>query len=136
MKNHAVLIIISCVLLVLACKKESKSQQFLLLTGPTWTSDSLVVNGIDASKPGQMLAKFVGDVKFRDDGTGSFGKYTGTWRFTLNETELVIASDSLPIPLTTNIVLLTSAWLKLSTSYPNLTDLSNPYKIRMTFKAK
>jgi hypothetical protein len=136
MKNIAFFVIISAFVVVLACKKESKSHQFLLLTGPVWASDSLLVNGTDASHPGQMLAKFVGDIKFREDGTGYFGQYTGKWRFSYNESELVIESDSLQIPLTTNIIELTTKSLKLSTNFPNLTDLSNPYKIRMTFKAK
>jgi hypothetical protein len=136
MKNLILFVIFSSVLVVFACKKESKSQQFLLLTKPVWASDSLLVNGVDASRPGQMLAKFVGDIKFREDGTGYFGQYTGKWRFSYNETELVIESDSLMIPLTTNIIQLTTKSLKLSTNFPNLTDLSNPYKIRMTFKAK
>jgi hypothetical protein len=136
MKKFMLFVIFSSVIIVYACKKESKSQQFLFLTGPVWASDSLLVNGVDASRPGQLLSKFMGDIKFREDGTGYFGQYTGKWRFSFNESELVIESDSLPIPLTTNIVQLTTNSLKLSTNYPNLTDLSNPYKIRMTFKAK
>ena len=130
---------ITFVILILAffaCKKETTSENFRLLTGPVWASDSLLAEGVDVSKPGQLLAKFVGDIKFREDGTGYFGQYTGTWRFSYNETELVISADSLPVPtLTTNIVELTTKSLKVTTSYPS-SNQSNPFDIRMTFKAK
>ena len=135
MKNLALMFIISGCLIVLACNKETNSSNFKLLTGPVWASDSLLAEGVDASKPGQLLAKFAGDIKFREDGTGYFGQYTGTWRFSFNETELVISSDSLQVPLTTNIVELTTKSLKLTTSYPS-SNPSNPFDIRMTFKAK
>jgi hypothetical protein len=136
MKNLALLLIISCCCIFFACKKETKSEQFKLLTGPVWASDSLLAEGVDASGPGQLLAKFKGDIKFREDGTGYFGQYTGTWRFSFNETEIVIDSDSLQVPLTTNIAELTKTSLKMTTSYPNLANPSNPFDIRMTFKAK
>jgi len=136
MRNIALLLIISGICIVFACKKETNSEQFLLLTGPVWASDSLLAEGIDASKPGQLLNKFVGDIKFREDGTGYFGKYIGKWRFAFNETELVIESDSLQLPLTTKIAELTNKSLKLTTSFPNPLNLSNPSDIRMTFKAK
>jgi hypothetical protein len=136
MKNLVLLLFITGIVLASACKKENKSERLLLLTGPVWASDSLLVNGIDASGPGQMLTKFAGDIKFREDGTGYFGQYTGKWRFTFSETELIIESDSLPIPLTTSIAQLTKISLKLTTSYPNLLVPSSPYRIRMTFKAK
>jgi hypothetical protein len=136
MKNLALLLIISGITFFSACKKETKSEHFLLLTGPVWASDSLLADGIDASKPGQLLAKFAGDIKFREDGSGYFGQYTGKWRFTFSEDELVIDSDSLQVPLTTNIKELTKTSLKLITAYPNSLDPSNPLDIRMTFKAK
>jgi hypothetical protein len=136
MKNLVLLLFITGIVFASACKKENKSERLLLLTGPVWSSDSLLVNGIDASGPGQMLTKFAGDIKFREDGTGYFGQYTGKWRFTFSETELIIESDSLPIPLTTSIAQLTKISLKLTTSYPNLLVPSSPYRIRMTFKAK
>lgn len=136
MKNLALLLIISGFCVVFGCKKETKSEQFLLLTGPVWASDSLLAEGIDASRPGQMLAKFAGDIKFREDGSGYFGQYTGKWRFAFSETELVIESDSLQVPLTTKIAELTKKSLKLTTSYPNLLNPTNPIDIRMTFKAK
>jgi hypothetical protein len=135
MKNLALLVLISGCLVIFSCKKETRSEKFLLLTGPTWTSDSLLAEGVDASQPGQLLAKFKGDAKFREDGTGYFGLYTGTWKFSYNETEIVIDSDSLQVPLTTNIAVLTKTSLKITTSYPTA-DPSNPLDIRMTFKAK
>lgn len=136
MKNLALLLIISGFCIIFACKKETKSERYLLLTGPVWASDTLLAEGIDASKPGQLLNKFVGDIKFSEDGTGYFGQYNGKWRFAFSETELVIESDSLQLPLTTKIAELTNKSLKLTTSFPNQLNPSNPYDIRMTFKAK
>jgi hypothetical protein len=82
-----------------------------------------------------MLEKFKGDAKFNTDGTGSFGTYTGTWRFAYDDTQIVIETDSLPIPLTTKIAELTESSLKITTSVPNLaTGITS--NIRMTFKAR
>jgi hypothetical protein len=133
MKNLALFLIISVCFIFFGCKKNTKSEKFLLLTGPTWTSDSLLADGVDASGTGGLLAKFKGDAKFREDGTGYFGQYIGTWRFTFNETELFIDSDSLQAALTANIAQLTKTSLKITTAYPRL---PNPLQIRMTFKAK
>jgi hypothetical protein len=135
MKNLALLVALSVFCIFFACKKETKSEQFLLLTGPIWASDSLLVEGVDASGTGQLLAKFKGDIKFRVDGTGYFGQYIGTWRFSYSEKEIVISSDSLQVPLTTSIIELTKVSLKVATSYPTANPL-NPLDIRMTFKAK
>ena len=135
MKNIALFLVFAiCVLF--ACKKDEKSERFLLLTGHVWTSDSLLMDGVDASGPGQPLEKFKGDINFRDDGTGYFGQYTGTWRFTYNETQVVIESDSLQVPLSAFIEELTEISLKMTTIYPNLLDPPNPFDIRMTFKPK
>lgn len=83
-----------------------------------------------------MLADFNGEVKFNEDGTGNFGIYSGTWRFAYNETQIVITTDALQLPLTTKIAELTKTSLKITTSYPNLLNPSAPINIRMTFKAK
>jgi hypothetical protein len=137
MKNLVILLMITGCLSVLSCqKKESQSDYFTLLTTPVWKSDSLLVNGADASGTGGMLELFKGDAKFNADGTGNFGSYTGTWRFANNETQIVITSPSLPLTLTTLIAELTNTSLKVTTSYPNLANPSQPIKIRMTFKAK
>jgi hypothetical protein len=135
MKNLSLIFLILISLAILSCNKDGESERFKLLTGPTWSSDSLLANGIDASGPGGMLEKFKGDAKFNTDGTGSFGAYTGKWRFAYDETQIVIETDSLPIPLTTQIAELTASSLKITTSVPNLsTGIST--KIRMTFKAR
>ena len=136
MKNLAILLIISGFVYFASCKKETQSEQFKLLTGTTWISDSLLVNGADASGPGGFLEKFKGEAKFNEDGTGYFGIYTGTWRFSFEETQIVITADDLPLPLTTKIVELTQISLKVTTSYPNVINPSAPINIRMTFKAK
>jgi len=133
MKNIAVLLIISGLLYFSSCKKETESEQFRLLTGTTWVSDSLLANGIDASGPDQMLENFKGEANFNADGSGEFGKFSGTWRFAFEETQLVIETDSLPIPLATIISELTKTSLKINTSYTILDRATN---IRMTFKAK
>ena len=134
MKNLALLLIISGCFYFSSCKKDSHSEPFKLLTGPLWASDSLLANGVDASGPDGMLKNFKGEIKFNEDGTGYFGIYTGTWRFAYNETQIVIETDSLPIPLTSKIAELTKISLKITTSYPNLSGV--PTNLRMTFKAK
>jgi len=136
MKKLAIMITISAFVIAVSCKKESQSDRLTLLTTPVWKSDSLLVNGADASGTGGMLELFKGDAKFNEDGTGYFGSYTGTWRFATNETQIVITSPALPLTLTTLIAELTSTSLKVTTSYPNLANPSEPIKIRMTFKAK
>ena len=135
MKKLAALFIIFLSFSVFSCKKDSESDKFKLLTAPTWASDSLLADGIDASGPDGVLKNFKGEAKFNEDGTGNFGIYEGTWRFAYDETQIVIETDSLPIPLTTIIAELTSASLKITTSYPNILT-GTPIKIRMTFKAK
>ena len=135
MKNLSLIFLILISLAILSCNKDGESERYKLLTGPTWASDSLLANGIDASGPGEMLEKFKGDAKFNTDGTGSFGAYTGTWRFAYDETQIVIETDSLPIPLTTKIAELTESSLKITTSVPNLTT-GITTNIRMTFKAR
>ena len=135
MKNAALILILGFII-VAACKKESESERFTLLTDHKWISDSLLAEGIDASGPGQRLEKFKGEAEFRKDGTGNFGKYTGTWAFAYNETRLNIDSDSLQVPLSVNIIELLSSSLKVTTAFANPLDLSNPIDIRMTFKAK
>ena len=135
MKNLVLFLLFAgCVLF--ACKKDEKSERFLLLTAHVWTSDSLLMDGADASGPGQMLEKFKGDIDFKTDGTGYFGQYTGTWRFSYNESQVVIESDSLQVPLSALIEELTQTSLKITTSYPNLLNPTSPFDIRMTFKPK
>jgi hypothetical protein len=134
MKTNIAFIIIIGSCLVFACKKE-QSELFKLLTTPVWTSDSLLANDVDAGGPGGLLEKFKGDAKFKQDGTGYFGKYKGSWIFAGEETQIVIYSDSLPVPsLTTNIIELTENSLKITTGFP--IPPAGEYRIRMTFKAK
>ena len=135
MKNLAIFIIVTGCLLAFSCK-DKRSERFKLLTGPVWATDTLLANGVDASGPGQLLEPFKGDAKFREDGTGTFGKYTGTWWFNPSETEINIDTDSLPIPIICDIVELTVRSLKITTVVPNLQNPSQPHNIRMTFKAK
>jgi hypothetical protein len=132
MKNIALFLLISGCIYISSCKKESQSDSFKLLTGPIWVSDSLLANGFDASGPLGLLKNFKGEVKFNEDGTGNFGMFTGTWRFAFDETQIVITSDSLPIPLTNKIAELTATSLKITTSFPAIP----PINIRMTFKPK
>ncbi len=136
MKNFALLLIISGCFYFASCTKNTQSDTFKLLTDHAWVSDSLLVNNLDASGPDGLLENFTGDVRFNTDGTGSFGSYTGDWRFAYNETEIVITTDSLPIPLTTKIVELSTVSLKVTTSFPNPANPLIPLNIRMTFKAK
>ena len=134
MKNILLLLSVCFCLYIVSCKEESQSDRFKLLTGPVWASDSLLVNGEDASGPGGALENFKGDAKFNEDYTGYFGLYTGTWRFAFDETQIVITTDSLPIPITAVIAELNELSLKITTSYQTVPGV--PLNIRMTFKAK
>ncbi len=137
MKNLALFLLLAGFLLSSSCKeKDSKSENFKLLTGPLWSSDSLLVNGLDASGPLGILQGFKGNAKFNEDGTGYFGAYSGKWRFAQNESEITITADSLVIPLTTKIAELTSTSLKITTSFPNAVNPAMPLLIRMTFKGQ
>jgi hypothetical protein len=137
MKNVVLLIIISGCFLIFSCK-EKESERFGFLTDPIWVPDSLLANGFDATAG--ILKNFNDDAKFNKDGTGYFGKYTGTWMFISNESQLVISSDSIPVihSITADIIELTSTSLKLKTSLPDPQDptFQTLIKIRMTFKAK
>ncbi|MCJ7447595.1 MAG: hypothetical protein MUO72_07880 [Bacteroidales bacterium] len=141
MKNLALLFIISGCLFAFACNKDKPSERFKFLTGPVWTTDSLLANGADASGPGQLLEPFKGDAKFKEDGTGYFGIHTGQWSFFSEETEIKITTDlpvfgSIIIPILCDIVELTSLSLKITTVVPNLANPQEPHKIRLTFKAR
>lgn len=132
MKKHLLLFLLVVTVLVSSCNKDKESDRFTLLTSHSWTSDSLLANGVDASDPGEMLALFKGDADFNADGTGTFGQYTGTWMFTDNETNVAITSPDLPFALTTHIAELTAVSLKVTFTFPGVT----PSSIRMTFKPK
>jgi hypothetical protein len=137
MKNLLISLLIIVGLVVFSCtKKEAESINFINLTSHIWVSDSLLVEGEDASGPGGMLEIFKGEVIFNEDRTGTYGNYTGTWSFAEGETKIVLASDSLGFPLTTNIEELTNTSLKITTEFPSAIDPENPMNIRMTFKAK
>ena len=120
---------------MMSCQNEDVSERIKLLTGPTWVSDSLLANGVDAGNPGEFLGKFKGEAKFNEDGTGIFGDYTGTWELTYNETQLIISSDSLALPVVTGLEELTASSLKITAAVPNVIEPA-PIKLRMTFKAK
>ena len=134
------LLVLSMIFFVaFACKDDKKddpSERFILLTTPVWESDSLLLNGEDASFPGGMLEMFKGEAKFNTDGSGYFGEYTGTWSFAQNETELVILSNAIGFQLTTKIHLLSQDSLKVSTRFPNLQNPDEVLNIRMTFNSK
>jgi hypothetical protein len=136
MKNLALLFIISGIFFASACKKEKLSERFLLLTGHIWTTDSLLADGVDASGPGEILEKFKGDASFNEDGTGYFGIYTGTWRFNVDETEITIVTEEMPLPIISDIIELTNISLKIKTLVDNEALPGEKIKIRMTFKAK
>ncbi|GAB1419191.1 hypothetical protein MASR2M12_19560 [Bacteroidales bacterium] len=121
---------------MISCHKLEEDDRFELLTTPIWQSDSLLVNGLEAGGPGQILEKFNGTAKFNRDATGYFGQYTGSWRFADDRNQIIITPDSLPIPLTTLIQEITPASLKITTAYPNQTNPSETMKIRMTFVPK
>ena len=138
MKNLALIFIATVSILAFSCRKTDKTtERFRLLTTVVWASDSLLANGVDASQPGGMLVNLKGDARFKEDGTGTFGDYTGTWRFNSDETKLTITSSALIIPMiTTDVKELTATSLKITTSFTNPLAPGTPVNIRMTFKAK
>ncbi len=120
-----------------ACdKEEGNSERFNNLTGITWTSDSLLADGQDASGPGELLENFKGDARFYENGTGYFGQYDGTWAFNNLETQLIINSPDLLAALTVNIEELTSSSLKVTTQFPSPANPGTYINIRMTFIPK
>jgi hypothetical protein len=137
MKKLSLCFIVLFSLFVFACSKKEKSEKFKLLTTPVWTADSLLANKLDASGPGGLLEKFKGEAEFKEDGSGTFGSYIGSWVFNPAETQITIFSDSLPnrLPVTCNIVELKTTSLKITTIVPDKNTFE-PINIRMTFKVK
>jgi hypothetical protein len=136
MKKYLALILGIVSVIAIACKDEETSDRFKYLTTPVWSTDSLLADGVDASGPGMILEKFKGTAKFNADGTGHFGVYPGNWQFAYNETQIMISSDSIAIPLVATIDELNSTSLKIRTGYPNPLNPITSINIRMTFKVE
>ncbi len=136
MKKPGFLFLTAILFVLISCGEDDQDTPFNLLTGRTWVSESLLVNGQDASGPGQLLANFNGEAKFNKNGTGTFGTYTGSWRFAQNETQIIITTSDLPLPLTTVIELLNRTDLRINTAVPDPLNPAVNLQIRMTFKAK
>lgn len=132
MKRTLFLLLTVLAVSTLSCSKEKASERFTLLTSHVWTSVSLLADGVDASGPGQILEKFKGDVTFNEDGTGTFGQYTGTWVFVDNEASIAIDSPDLDLTITTYIEELTATSLKVTFTFPGATLIN----VRMTFRPK
>ena len=132
----SLLISVTSVFVISCKKKEVPSDNLNLLTSHIWKSDSLLADGVDESGSGGMLEMFKGDTKFNDDGSGYVGDINGTWSFSDNEKSIVITSDSLQFPVTTNIEELTEQSLKLTTSFPKDSTLTVFFAVRMTFIPK
>jgi len=136
MKKIASFLVIVTLVLGYSCKDE-ESDRFKFLTGTVWTPVSLLANGVDATGPNGILAGFVGDAIFNEDGTGTFGTYSGEWMFAAAEEKLSISSSSPPISVILDIIELTETSLKLQGSVPDLQNLTGPaIAIEMTFRAK
>lgn len=114
---------------------EKDKDYFTLLTRPTWVADSLLANGVDASGPGQALENFKGEAKFRTDGSGTFGSYSGTWTFS-SKTQITINSPDFLIPIFAEIIELHASSLKITTVVPDMNNAGAFLNIRMTFNAK
>jgi len=136
MKNLITISIILSLAWVYACNKDENSARFNMLTDPVWITDSLLADGVNAGGPGGLLEKFKGEAKFKSDGTGYFGEYTGQWRFNQDETEITIVTDSLGLPIICDIAELTRESLKINTVVPNPFNTQDQIDIRMTFKAR
>jgi len=136
MKKVSSFLIIATLVLAYSCKEE-ESDRFKFLTGTVWTPVSLLANGVDATGPNEILAGFVGDAKFNEDGTGTFGTYSGKWMFAAAEEKLSITSTSPPVSVILDIIELTETSLKLQGSIPDLQNLTAPpISVEMTFRAK
>lgn len=140
MRKLASFFIIVTLVLAYSCKK-GESDRFKFLTGTIWTPLSMLANGVDITGSGGLLEGFAGDAKFNEDGTGTFGTYTGEWIFDATEEKIIItttittASTPITIPLT--IIELTATSLKVEGSIPDLQNIMGPsIPIEMTFKAK
>ncbi len=136
MKNILALVFVSGILILSACEKDEQSEKFKMLTSNTWLTDSLLADGVDASLPGGLLYRFKGEAKFNEDGSGTFGKFTGKWIFNADETQITITTDSLPLPINSKIKELTASSLKITAVVPNMLDLTKYFNVRMTFKAR
>jgi hypothetical protein len=122
-------------LLITACSKDEKSERFRLLTTPVWSSESFDASGPDTTGIGILVKQLKGDAKFKEDGTGSFGNFTGQWKFLSDETQIQILTQILP-PIITDIIQLTAQTLKLSATVTIITHPQDPIDLVMTFKAK
>ena len=136
MKNLFLFAGILAILMLSNCNKDDENDPFNILISHPWKSDSLLANGVDASGPGLLLEKFKGEAKFNKDATGTFGIYKGTWQLIENRTQVVIKTDSLPLPLTCKIIELNPSSLKITTSVPDKYNPPAEIKIRMTFIPK
>lgn len=136
MRNIIGLSLITAYLLLSGCNKDDESERFKLLTTPVWTSESILANGVEPAGSWIFLKQFSGDAKFNKDGTGSFGSYTGQWRFNEDETEITIITTAVPLPIITDIVELTSKSLKITTTVNNPLNPLESADVSMTFKAK
>jgi hypothetical protein len=136
MKTLGYAFMIFALLAVFSCeeKEEEVSEVFTMLTAHPWASDSLLIDGQDASGPGGLLEKFKGDMVLNEDGTGLFGGYTGTWKLSANEKELTLNTEALPTVLNPKIEELTNSSLKITTGFPVSAEVE--LKVRLTFKAK
>ena len=136
MKKLLVLILTITGLIAFSCDDTDVTANFSNLTSNIWAADSLLANGVNAGGPGELLEDFNGILLFNEDGTGTFGVYEGSWYFAYEETQMVLSSDSLIMPLTAIIEELTGVSLKMTTVFPNTIYPDNPTNIRMTFKAE
>ena len=138
MKSRYFLVVIAALVIATSCSKKDDSERFKLLTGHVWESDVLLVDGVDESGVGGLLEEFVGDARFKTDGTGTFGQYEGNWYFSNNETMITISSPSLMngLRITLNIEELTADVFTMSTTLAIKLDPLNPNLIELSFKAK
>jgi hypothetical protein len=133
------LFVIMLCCIIFSCNKEVEeqhSEKFLLLTNHTWLSDSLLANQEEAGGFGQALFAFSGETIFNDDGTGTVGKYVGTWAFLEDETQIRIIADSLPGAVIAFIRELTEQSFKIEAGFLTQTTPPEYLDVRMTFKKK
>ena len=136
MKDRIFLFCITACMILFSCSKKDKSERFILLTTPVWTTESIVATGTDTTGIGVLIKQLEGDAKFNEDGSGSFGSFTGQWWFNPDETNITIKTQSLIVAIVADIIQITAQSLKLSTPVTLPTHPSDPINLLITFKAK
>jgi len=135
MKKFIYLSLVALVLLLVSCSKDEKSERFILLTTPVWTTESITATGADTTGVGVLIKLIRGDAKFNPDGTGTLGMFSGQWSLSDDENQITITTLALPA-IVADILTLTAQSLSLSADITIATHPQDLIKIVLSFKVK